>query len=136
YFIGVFFAATVFAFIQMLLIFGFAWMVFDVTWPKVWELLGITAALASAVGGLAVLLSIIGFRIKSESIINIFGSVIVSVLALIGGSILPIGHSSNFFRILGNYAPNGAAMKAFLELLKGKEGLNIWQHVILLSGFA
>src|SRR5699024_12385837 len=49
YFIGVFFAATVFAFIQMLLIFGFAWMVFDVTWPKVWDFLGITAALPSAV---------------------------------------------------------------------------------------
>src|SRR5699024_11296766 len=47
YFIGVFFAATVFAFIQMLLIFGFAWIAFDVTWPKVGDFLCITAALRS-----------------------------------------------------------------------------------------
>lgn len=136
YFIGVFFAATVFAFIQMLLIFGFAWIVFDVTWPKVWDFLGITAALASAVGGIAVLLSIIAYRVKSETIINMFGSVVVSVLAFIGGSFFPIGNLSDFFRILGNYTPNGAAMTAFLELLKGNEGLDIWQHVFVLIGFA
>src|SRR5699024_12198803 len=92
YFIGVFFAATVFAFILMLFIFGFAWMVFDVTWQKVWDFLSITAALASAVGGLAVLLSINAYSIKSETIINMFGSVIVSVLAFIGGSFFPIGN--------------------------------------------
>jgi len=136
YFIGVFFAATVFAFIQMLLIFGFAWIAFDVTWPKVGDFLCITAALASAVGGLAVLLSIIAYRVKSETIINMFGSVVVSVLAFIGGSFFPIGNLSDFFRILGNYTPNGAAMTAFLELLKGNEGLDIWQHVFVLIGFA
>src|SRR5699024_10398338 len=61
---------------------------------------------------------------------------IVSVLAFIGGSFFPIGNLSNFFRILGNYTPNGAAMTAFLELLKGNEGLDIWQHVFVLIGFA
>src|SRR5699024_12330162 len=50
---------------------------------------------------------------------------IVSVLAFIGGSFFPIGNLSNFFRILGNYTPNGAAKTAFLELLKGNEGLDI-----------
>src|SRR5699024_11020532 len=109
-----------------LLVFGFAWVVFDVTRPKVWDFLGITAALGSAVGGFAVLLSIIAYRIKSETIINMFGSVIVSVLAFIGGSFFLVGHLSLFFRILGNYTPNGAAMTSFLELLKGNEGVDIW----------
>src|SRR5699024_3908631 len=89
-----------------------------------------------AVGGLAVLLSIIAYRIKAETIINIFGSAIVSVLAFIGGSFFPIGNFFNFFRIIGNMTPNGAAMTAFLVLLKGNEGLVIWQDVFLLIGFA
>src|SRR5699024_12372730 len=78
----------------------------------------------------------ISLRAKSLMIISMFGSLVVSVLAFIGGSFFPIGNLSDFFRILGNYRPNGAAMTAFLELLKGNEGLDIWQHVFVLFGFA
>lgn len=136
YFTGIFLATTVFAFLQMLLIFTFAWLVFDVSWSNMGTFFIITAALACAVGGMAVLLSIIAYRIKSETIINMFGSIIVSVLAFIGGSFFPIGDFSDVFQTMGNYTPNGAAMTAYLELLKGNDGFTIWKHVFVLVGFS
>src|SRR5699024_4912341 len=65
YFTGVFVSGVIFAIIQLLLIFGFAWWIFGVSWSNIVAFLGITTALALAVGGFSVFLTSITYRINS-----------------------------------------------------------------------
>ncbi len=119
YIVGVFISGVAFAFFQLLIIFGFAWIIYGVTWP-VFEFLVVTICLAFAVGALSVLLTSISYRMNSESVINFFSNFLVALLALLGGSFFPIGDIANIFQLLGDFTPNGASMSAYLSLLRGE----------------
>lgn len=136
YFSGIFVSGTLFGLMQLCVIFGFSWIVFGVTWPSIVVFLTISTALALAVGAFSVLLTSITYRANSESTINLFGSMIVAVLALLGGSFFPIGDFSTLIGSIGEYTPNGAAMSAYLQLLKGGSGMDIYRHVIYLLTFS
>src|SRR5690606_4840928 len=117
YFIGIFFSAVIFSFIQLLVIYGFSWIVFGVKW-SVLPFIVVTLCLAFAVGGVAVLLVAISYRSDSEVAVNIFASIIVAILSLLGGSFFPIGDHSDLIQTIGNFTPNGAAMTSYLTILR------------------
>lgn len=57
------------------------------------------------------------------------------LFCLLGGSFTPIGETSPFIGILGNFTPNGAGMTALLQLLQGVELSEIDHHIFYLIGF-
>ena len=118
YFIGIFISGTIFSLLQLLVIFSFSWLVYDVTW-NIQSLLIVTLCLAFSVGGVSVLLAAISYRVNSEAAINFFSTTIVALFALLGGSFFPIGDYSNFFQVIGDFTPNGAAMTTYLSVLRG-----------------
>ncbi|WP_047982854.1 ABC transporter permease [Ornithinibacillus californiensis] len=136
YFIGVLLSGTIFAFIQCLIIFGFSRVVFGVTWPDLTAFFLITLAFSLSVGGIAVLLVAISYRINTETITNFFTSIIVTLFAVLGGSFAPIGDYSKVIQFLGNLTPNGASMTAYLTILRGEELLKIGNEILYLIGFA
>ncbi|MFD2130176.1 ABC transporter permease [Pseudogracilibacillus auburnensis] len=131
YFIGVFLSGTIFAFIQLLIIFAFSWIIFGVTWP-LGEFFVITLTIAIAVGGLAVLLTAISYRLNSEAVINFFITIFIAFLALLGGSFFPIGDLSSTFQWIGDLTPNGAGMSLYLNLLRGNDLLETINHLFYL----
>ncbi|RKQ33860.1 ABC transporter permease [Oceanobacillus halophilus] len=136
YFLGILLSGMIFAFIQLLVLFSFAWIVFDVTWPDLTSFLIVSLFISISVGGLTVLLAAISYRLNSENIIDFFGSVVVSLMAFIGGSFFPIGDSSKLLQTLGDLTPNGAGMSAYLTILRGEGISEVSHHLLYILGFA
>lgn len=136
YFVGILISSALFAFLQLLIIYGFSWIVFDVAFPDAYAFFMTTGIYALAVGGIAVLLTAISYRLESETLTNFFSGVIVTIMAFIGGSFFPIGDSSEIIQQLGNYTPNGASMSAYLALLRGDGFAEIADHLTFLVLFA
>lgn len=136
YFSGVLASGTIFAFIQSLIIFGFSWLVYGIRFPDILDFLVVTVAYSFAIGGLAVLLSALNYRLNSETITNFFMNIIATLLAVLGGSFYPIGDFSSLFQTLGNMTPNGAGLTAYLTLLRGEGIAGISDNLMYLVIFA
>jgi len=136
YFIAVCISGTLFSFLQLLVIYGFAWAVFGVSWPDVIAFLTITAFFSISVGGIAALLTALSYRFNSEVITNFFSSIIVTVMAILGGSFFPIGDAVPWLQSIGNFTPNGAGMSAYLAVMRGDSLAEITHHIYFLIAFA
>ncbi|OZU87841.1 hypothetical protein CIL03_14135 [Virgibacillus indicus] len=136
YFIGTFISASIISALHLLIVYGFAWAVYGVSWPNLAAFFTVTLAFAIAVGGIAVLLTAISYRFNSEVIINFFSGIIVTLMAVLGGSFFPIGDSSPFIRMLGNLTPNGAGMSSYLKIIRGDGIVEISSHLLFLAVFA
>ncbi|WP_430787975.1 ABC transporter permease [Virgibacillus flavescens] len=136
YFSGIFISGVIFGFLHLLIVFGASWILFGIGWPNLLGFFIVTFGLAIAVGGLSVLLTAISFRINSEIITNYFSSVVVSIIAFLGGSFFPIGDFSKIIQSIGNLTPNGAGMSAYLALLRGDDIPVILDQFFFLSLFA
>ncbi|PAV29774.1 hypothetical protein CIL05_10440 [Virgibacillus profundi] len=136
YFTGVLISGTIIGFFHLLIVFGFAWLVFGVSWPDLIAFFTVTLAFAAAVGGIAVLLTAISYRFNSEVITNFFSGIVVTIMAVLGGSFFPLGDSSAIIRTLGNLTPNGAGMSAYLTILRGDGISQIGSHIFFLIIFA
>ncbi|MBM7569957.1 ABC transporter permease [Aquibacillus albus] len=119
YFTGTFTASTILALVQLFLLYGFAALIFGVTWPNIVQFLVITLCLSFSVGGIASLLTAINFRLQSENASTVFSSAIVMVFAFLGGSFFPVGNSSDLVKFIGDMTPNGAGMSAYLTSAQG-----------------
>ncbi|MEN2767795.1 ABC transporter permease [Ornithinibacillus xuwenensis] len=119
YFISILLSGTIFAFIQSMLIFTFSRIVFGIIWPNLFSFLVVTLAFSFAVGGLAVLLTALNYRVNSETITNFFMNISVTLLAVLGGSFYPIGDYLPLIQTIGNMTPNGASLTAYVTLLRG-----------------
>ena len=135
YFMGVFLSGAIFALLQLIIVFGFSWALFRVSWPNLGLFLIVTIATAVAVGGISVLLTAINFRLNSEVISNFFSSALVTLMSFLGGSFFPVGDSSKLIQQLGNITPNGAGMSAYMAILRGDGFSEISQHVLFLNPF-
>ncbi|WP_047979823.1 ABC transporter permease [Ornithinibacillus contaminans] len=136
YYSGILASGTIFAFIQSIIVFTFSRIAFGISWPDLPAFLAVTLAFSLAVGGIAVLLSAISYRINSETVTGFFSSILVTLLSVLGGSFFPIGDFSSFIQKLGNLTPNGAGMSAYLAILRGDGFAEIGNHLIYLTSFA
>lgn len=136
YFAGILISTTIFAFLQLLFIYGFSWLVYGVQWPHLLPFITVSLAYAIAVGSIGVLLSALSYRVNTEAIMSLFSIVIVSLLAFIGGSFFPVGDASALIQKLGDLTPNGAGMSAYLAVLSGDDIPAISHHLYYLVSFA
>ncbi len=77
-----------------------------------WLLFGLS------VGALGGLVSAINFRQNNKSLSDVFSSVMVMVLAVLGGSFYPL-EAGSFIARIGQWTPNGAALNSFLSAAQG-----------------
>lgn len=135
YFLSILISGTIIAFLQLLFLFGFSYLVFQVTFPDILALLLTTFSYAVSIGGITVLLTAISYRLQTETIIGFFTGIVTSILAFIGGSFFPIGELSETIEHLGNMTPNGAGLTAYIQLLRGSSIQDISNYLIFLAGF-
>jgi ABC-2 type transport system permease protein len=136
YFVGILLSGLIFSFLQILLVFGFAYLVYGVIWPDVGAFFIISLAFAISVGGLGVLLTALSYSTNSEQITNFFSGIVVTLFAFLGGSFFPIGDGSSMMQRIGELTPNGAAMSAYLSILRGETLSDNIHHIIFITCFA
>ncbi|MFO1446381.1 ABC transporter permease [Bacillus sp. Bva_UNVM-123] len=119
YLLGTFFSAVLIALFQLWIIFGFTRIVYGVVWDDFAGFFVITLCIAIAVGGFAVVVTALNYRFHSQAVSNFFSSVVVTILALLGGTFVPMKAVSEIIATIGKYTPNGAAMNAYLQVYQG-----------------
>lgn len=80
---------------------------------------GVSLALALCVGALGAFVTALNFRAGNRALSNVFNSVVVTLLALLGGSFFPVQDEASLLGRLGAWTPNGAALNGYLSAAKG-----------------
>jgi ABC-2 type transport system permease protein len=65
---------------------------------------------------------------------NIFETVIIQTMALLGGSFFPIDIMPSIFQKLSFLSVNGVALKAYLKIMTGYGTPEIMSHAAILTG--
>jgi ABC-2 type transport system permease protein len=136
YFGATIITSTILAFTQLMILYGFAFLVFKVTWPSILQFLLVSITLSLAIGCLSALLVALNFRNNTLTASNVFENAIVSIMAFVGGSFFPVGNFSSFFKFLGNITPNGAGMTAYLTTAQGYGLSEISSYLFYLVTFS
>ena len=112
-------AVSCFALLQLSVLMGLSFLLYDVKWENFGGILVIGMLLSMAVGSIAVLLSAINYRLNQINAAMVFMSGGVAILALLGGSFNPIENLPDIVKVIGEYTMTGASMQGFLLLEQG-----------------
>ncbi|EOC99564.1 ABC transporter permease [Caldisalinibacter kiritimatiensis] len=116
---GKFFTIFVFSILQIGVMILFTNKVLGVNWGDP-LLVGITTACAVfAVAGLGTMLAAITYRNENYKLTEVFQSVIVQILAFLGGSFFPLENFPKFFNTMSYFTLNGLALKAYQKIMLG-----------------
>jgi ABC-2 type transport system permease protein len=124
--------------IQTLVMIGLSSMVFGVDWGNTLMIVTIAVCSAIAVGGLGSFIGAISLRSGNYKVANAFDGLIVQILALFGGSYIPLSILPKFFTKASRFTLNGEALKAYIKCAQGMGFSSITREltVILLFGLA
>lgn len=114
-------AAAAIVFVQLTLLFGLSALLFQTFQADSWAFWSgiaiISVVLALAVGCLAALMVAITLRLESDAVPAIFSGGVISLMAFVGGSFMPLDGMPEALRAIGNWTPNGAALSAYFSWL-------------------
>lgn len=105
--------------LQSLLLMGYSKVAFGVSWGNGYHVALILAAVVLAISGLGILLATIGSVTRSYKVSRVFENGLIQVLALFGGSYLPVEQMPDFIQTLSHYVLNGLVLKAYLFNMMG-----------------
>lgn len=111
--LGKSFAVFFLCIVQLFVLLGISTLAFRIDWGNPLVFAAISLCVAVAVTGLGVLLMVLTYRTGNANVGSAFQSVIVQVLALFGGSFLPLSVLPRFFSAIAPFTPNGLALLAY-----------------------
>lgn len=118
---------------QMTVMITFSALFLGVDWgrdPVALALLTITTVLA--VAGLGMLIAAV---VKTHRGAELFQSVAVQFMALLGGSFMPIYAMPDLLQSASAFTINGLALRGYLRLMEGAGLSEIYLNVLILAGF-
>lgn len=128
--IGKFLGTFYFAVLQLLVFMGVTHWAFGVHWgSNVVQSLTIGIVYAFAVSGLSMLFASV---LKDEKTAELAGGTLVQILAVLGGSMLPITVFPEVLKKISNIAPNKWALSSFLEAMAGTTWAALSVSIIVL----
>lgn len=114
-------AAALIVAVQLILLFGLSTLLFQTfsaDSASFWlGIAVISIVLALAVGCLAALMVALTLRLQSDAVPAIFSGGVISLMAFVGGSFMPLDGMPELLRSIGNWTPNGAALSAYFSWL-------------------
>jgi ABC-2 type transport system permease protein len=105
--------------IQLIVLLGFSTLAFGIEWGDPLVFILISVCVAISITGLGVLLMVLVYRAGNPAVGSVFQSVIVQVLALIGGSFVPLAVLPAFISTVALFTPNGLAVMAYTGNVSG-----------------
>lgn len=127
------FSAVLVVFVQLCLLYGLSALLYKVYWPNIAHFLMVTLLFSCVIGSFAVLITALNYRFETERISTMFSGFLVSVLAFVGGSFIPWQGLSDVMWKIGSYAPNGAALQGYLQILQGEPLGNLMDSLVTLG---
>lgn len=133
YLLSIIVSTVILAMLQMPILFAYTYFIFDISFDP-WPLyLLITFMIALVVGSIAALLSSLNYRFNSPEASNFFGSALVALLSLVGGSFFNLNSFAPTIAKLGNWTPNGAALQGYITIQQGGGLDQIMPYIGILS---
>jgi ABC-2 type transport system permease protein len=115
--------------IQLIVLLGFSTLAFGIDWGDPLAFVLISVCVAISITGLGVLLMVLVYRAGNPSVGSVFQSVIAQVLALFGGSFLPLAVLPAFFSTVALFTPNGLAVMAYTGNVTGAPLIEILPYL-------
>jgi len=112
----------------------FSQLVLKVDWGDFSSVTGIGIAAAFAVAGLGTVLAAATYRVGNYKMANIFETGIIQIMALLGGSFVPIDILPNAFQKLSVLSLNGIALKAYQKTMMGYGLEAVVGYIAVLAG--
>lgn len=128
--IGKFLGTFSFSLLQFIVFVITTHYLFGVAWGNnILQLLVVGIAYSVAVAGLSM---IIAGLITEEKTADTMGGIGVQILALLGGSMIPLASFPNIMQQMANIAPNKWALHSFLEIMNGTKWSSLVMPVTIL----
>src|SRR6056297_868842 len=130
--LGKFLMMATMVLIQSSVMIGFSKFVFKINWINLPQIILITILSSLMVSSLGLVITVITLKTNNYKASDAFSSGVVQILALFGGSYIPLEIMPKFIGALGKYTPNGALLKAYIKTLEGYGFSNITEHILVL----
>lgn len=132
--LGKFFTIFTFALIQILVMIAYSSLALGVSWGN-----PILVALTSictvfAVAGLGMIVAALTFKSNNYKASDLFQSLIINLMAVLGGSFIPINIFPDAIQKLSNLTLNGIAIKVYLWIMTGNGLEKILPYLLGLIG--
>ncbi|MCA0970573.1 ABC transporter permease [Halobacillus litoralis] len=122
---GKFIGTLLFSLVQFGLFLAATHLMFQVSWgTNLLQVFAIGFTYAFAVSGIAMMLAGI---VKEEKTVDSIGGIGVQILALLGGSMIPVAAFPDAIQIISNAIPNNWALDQFVHVMTGAA----WSDLIL-----
>ncbi len=116
---GKFISTALLVFLQIIFLFIFEKFVFGMEFTNIYLLLLMIVITALSVSCLAILLTTITVMNQETRLNELFQSVIIPFLAMIGGSFISISMMPAPIQMIGHNVINGAALQGFIYVMQG-----------------
>ncbi|MFZ7119978.1 MAG: ABC transporter permease [Eubacteriaceae bacterium] len=127
-----FFVIVTLCLMQIGIIIFFSTLVFNVEWPNLAVIVLISLLLAISTAGLGTLIGAITLKVNDYKLASAFESVIIQIMALFGGSYIPLQVLPGYMQNIGKWTINGLALDAYLKIFQGGDLSNITFQLIRL----
>lgn len=131
-----FISGAILSYVQLCILYGVSTIFYGVKIPDIPVFMLINFLLSIGIGGFSSLLTAISFRTNKENIADGFSNIIVTLLAFLGGSMIPINTFSDWFQSLGSYTLNGAALKSYLKMMQGYDLIAFTPQIITMLSYS
>jgi ABC-2 type transport system permease protein len=133
--LGKFLGTLFFSFIQFIVFFGATSTFFKVDWgSNLYQVITVGFCYSFAVSGLS--MTIAAF-VKEEKTTDVISSIGIQILAILGGSMLPIYLFPEGMKTVASVTPNKWALTSFLDIMSGTTWSELFPaiSILLLLGF-
>lgn len=131
---GKFCAVFLIALLQIAIMIIFSHIALKVRWGSTLPVILISISSAFAIAGVGTALAAATYRAGNYKMANIFESIVIQTMALLGGSFFPIDIMPSIFQELSFLSLNGAALKAYLKIMTGYGLTEVLGYIAALAG--
>jgi ABC-2 type transport system permease protein len=121
--------------IQSVVMIGMSSIFFGVQWGNYLTVALVAICGSLAIGGMGSFIGAISLRSGNYKVANAFEGAIVQVLALLGGSYMPLTVLPNFFTTLSKFTVNGQALSAFIKVAQGRAASSVVSEILIILLF-
>lgn len=130
---GKFFTVFLIALLQISIMITFSRFVLKVQWGSACSVVLISLCAAFAIAGIGSMLAAATYRAGNYKMANIFETVILQAMALLGGSFFPIDILPSIMQKLSFLSISGAVLKAYLKIMMGYGVQGIMSNIAALA---
>ncbi len=129
---GKFITMFIIALFQIFVMTVYTHFALKVDWGDTASVILISLSAALAIAGLGTFVGALTYNSGNYKMANIFESIIIQGMALLGGSFFPLDVMPDFMQKLSFLSINGVALKAYLKVLTGLGMADVLNYILVL----